>query len=159
MALGTKLRRSARATIRLTRRRASGKSLLRPRGPRFDCACARCRVPDIRSAPSRFWRRGFQYRPSASLTLTCLVRRCPRQCTSLTGFLISRPWRRSTRHLFRNLRRTKRTANTSGYFASRKAPSIRQDSPRTASINSRRWKQIHQVQRQVSRPSETPSSM
>jgi hypothetical protein len=40
-ASGTKLRVNSRATSRFTKRSASGKSLLRPRGPRFDCACAR----------------------------------------------------------------------------------------------------------------------
>ena len=38
------------------------------RGPRFDCACARCNVPDIGPAPSRRRRRGCQYRSSASHT-------------------------------------------------------------------------------------------
>src|SRR6185437_9518749 len=67
-ASGTKLRVNSRATSRFTRRLASGKSLLRPRRPRLDCACARCNVPDLRPAPSRFWRTGFQYRSSASHT-------------------------------------------------------------------------------------------
>jgi len=67
-ASGTKLRFSSLATSRFTKRSASGKSLLRPRRPRFDCACARCSVPDIRPAPSRFWHIGFQYRSSAPQT-------------------------------------------------------------------------------------------
>ena len=44
---GTKLRISSFATNRFTRRSASGKSFLSPRRPRFDCACARCKVPDF----------------------------------------------------------------------------------------------------------------
>jgi len=39
------------ARCRFTRRSASGKSLLRPRRPRLDCACARCSVPE-----QRLWR-------------------------------------------------------------------------------------------------------
>jgi hypothetical protein len=61
-------RRNSLATSRFTRRSASRKSLLRPRGPRLDCACAKCSVPDLRLAPSRFSRSGFQYRSSASQT-------------------------------------------------------------------------------------------
>src|SRR5215469_3449692 len=67
-ASGTKLNVSSRATSRLTRRSASTKSLFRPRRPRLDCACARCSVPDLRRAPSRFSRIGFQYRSSAPQT-------------------------------------------------------------------------------------------
>jgi len=67
-ASGTKLRVNSLATNRFTRRSASAKSLLRPRRPRFDCACAKCNVPDLRLAPSRFWRSGFQYRSNASHT-------------------------------------------------------------------------------------------
>src|SRR6267143_6315824 len=67
-ASGTKLKVNSRATSRLTRRSASRKSFLRPRGPRFDCACARCSVPDLRLTPSRFSRSGFQYRSNASQT-------------------------------------------------------------------------------------------
>ncbi len=52
---GTKLRINSLATNRFSRRSASTKSLLRPRRARFDCACARCRVPDIGRAPSPFW--------------------------------------------------------------------------------------------------------
>src|SRR5215471_15906442 len=65
---GTKLNVSSWATSRFTRRSASTKSLLRPRRPRLDCACARCNVPDLRFAPSRFSRSGFQYRSSVSQT-------------------------------------------------------------------------------------------
>ncbi len=36
--------------------------------PRLDCACAKCNVPDLRLAPSRFSRSGFQYLSSASHT-------------------------------------------------------------------------------------------
>ena len=46
-ASGTKLRMSSLATSRFTRRSASAKSFLRPRRARFDCACARGRVPDV----------------------------------------------------------------------------------------------------------------
>ncbi|MGB9159982.1 MAG: hypothetical protein WCB72_11085, partial [Candidatus Sulfotelmatobacter sp.] len=38
-----------------------GKSLLRPRRPRLDSACAKCNVPDFRLAPSRVSHIGFQY--------------------------------------------------------------------------------------------------
>ena len=65
---GTKLRTNSRATSRFTRRSASTKSLLRPRRPRLDSACARCNVPDFRLAPSRFSQIGFQYRSSAPHT-------------------------------------------------------------------------------------------
>src|SRR5712691_249036 len=65
---GTKLKVNSRATSRFTRRSASGKSLLRPRRPRLDSACARCNVPDLRLAPSRFSRTGFQYLSSAAQT-------------------------------------------------------------------------------------------
>jgi len=41
-ASGTKLSVSSRATSRFTKRSASTKSLLRPRRPRLDSACARC---------------------------------------------------------------------------------------------------------------------
>src|SRR5436853_3365087 len=67
-AAGTQLRVNSWATSRFTRRSASGKSLLRPRRPRLDCACARCNVPDLRFAPSRFSRIGFQYLSSAPHT-------------------------------------------------------------------------------------------
>ena len=67
-ASGTKLRVSSRATSRFTRRSASTKSLLRPRRPRLDSACARCNLPDLRFAPSRFSHKGFQYLSSASHT-------------------------------------------------------------------------------------------
>src|SRR5438128_2241293 len=67
-ASGTKLRLNSFATSRFTRRSASGKSFLRPRGPRFDCACARWSVPDIGPVPSRFWPLGFQYCSSAPQT-------------------------------------------------------------------------------------------
>lgn len=67
-AWGTKLRLNSCATSRFTRRSASGKSFLRPRGPRFDCACARWSVPDIGPVPSRFWPVGFQYCSSAPQT-------------------------------------------------------------------------------------------
>src|SRR6266481_4291855 len=67
-ASGTKLRVSSRATSRFTRRSASTKSLLRPRRPRLDSACARCNLPDLRLAPSRFSRNGFQYLSSAPHT-------------------------------------------------------------------------------------------
>src|SRR5437899_2745415 len=67
-ASGTKLRLNSFATSRFTRRSASGKSFLRPRGPRFDCACARCNVPDIGPVVSRFWPLGFQYCSSAPQT-------------------------------------------------------------------------------------------
>jgi hypothetical protein len=67
-ASGTKLRINSRATSRFTKRSASGKSLLRPRRPRLECACARCNVPDLRLAPSRFSHIGFQYFSSASHT-------------------------------------------------------------------------------------------
>ena len=50
-ASGTKLRLSSSATSRFTRRSASAKSFLRPRGPRFDCACARCRRSRRRTSP------------------------------------------------------------------------------------------------------------
>ena len=53
-ASGTKLKINPWDTSRFTRRSASKKSLLRPRRPRFDKACAKCSVPDIFSAPSRF---------------------------------------------------------------------------------------------------------
>ena len=56
------------AANRFTRRSASGKSFLRPRRPRFDCACARCKVPDFGPALSRSWQIGFQYRSSAPQT-------------------------------------------------------------------------------------------
>src|SRR6184192_1424127 len=65
-ASGTKLKVNSRATSRFTRRLASGKSLLRPRRPRLDSACARCNVPDFRLAPSRVSHIGFQYLSSAS---------------------------------------------------------------------------------------------
>jgi len=67
-ASGTKLRVSSFATSRFTKRSASGKSFLRPRVPRFDCACARWSVPDIGRASSRFWQGGFQYCSSAPQT-------------------------------------------------------------------------------------------
>src|SRR5882724_3300812 len=67
-ASGTKLRVNSRATSRFTKRSASGKSLLRPCRPRLDCASAKCSVPDLRRAPSRFSRIGFQYLSSASHT-------------------------------------------------------------------------------------------
>jgi hypothetical protein len=65
-ASGAKLNVSSRATSRFTRRSASGKSLLRRRRPRLHCARARCIVPDLRRAPSRFSRIGFQYRSQCS---------------------------------------------------------------------------------------------
>src|SRR5208283_1009547 len=67
-ASGTKLSVSSRATSRFTKRSASTKSLLRPRRPRLDSACARCNVPDLRLAPSRFSQSGFQYLSSVSHT-------------------------------------------------------------------------------------------
>jgi hypothetical protein len=39
----------------LTRRLASRKSFLRPRGPRFDCACASCNVADSPEFVGNFW--------------------------------------------------------------------------------------------------------
>src|SRR5215472_2021657 len=54
-ASGTKLRTSSLATSRFTKRSASRKSFLRPRRPRFDCACARCSVPEVECAPCRSW--------------------------------------------------------------------------------------------------------
>jgi len=65
-ASGTKLKISSCDISRFTKRSASRKSLLRPRRPRLDKACARCRVPDIRLALSRFSQIGFQYRSSVS---------------------------------------------------------------------------------------------
>src|SRR5256885_6326517 len=67
-ASGTKLSVSSRATSRFTKRSASTKSLLRPRRPRLDSACARCNVPDLRLAPSRFSQSGFQYLSNVSHT-------------------------------------------------------------------------------------------
>ena len=55
---GTKLKVSSCATRRFTNR--SGKSFLRPPGPRFDWAWARWSVPASRGAPSRARRRGRQ---------------------------------------------------------------------------------------------------
>src|ERR1019366_8139218 len=55
-------------TSRFSKRSASRKSLLRPRRPRLDKACARWSVPDIRPAPSRFSQLGFQYCSSAPQT-------------------------------------------------------------------------------------------
>src|SRR5262249_16857677 len=49
-ASGTKLKVNSWATSRFTRRSASGKSLLRPRRPRLDSACAKCNFPDFRLA-------------------------------------------------------------------------------------------------------------
>jgi hypothetical protein len=40
----------------------------RPCRARFDWACARCSVPDIDPAPSRFLHVGFQYCSSAAQT-------------------------------------------------------------------------------------------
>jgi hypothetical protein len=57
-ASGTKRRVSSFAISHFTRRSAPGRSFLRACGPRFDCACARCSVPDIGTAPSRFWQVG-----------------------------------------------------------------------------------------------------
>src|SRR5438105_7854059 len=51
-------------TNRFTKRSASRKSFLRPRRPRLDKACARCRLPDMWPASSRFSQIGFQYRSS-----------------------------------------------------------------------------------------------
>src|ERR1700738_2471469 len=65
---GHKAQSYSRPTSRFTRGSASTKSLLRPRRPRLDSACARCNVPDLRLAPSRFSRIGFQYLSSASHT-------------------------------------------------------------------------------------------
>src|SRR5438034_1379960 len=67
-ASGTKLKVSSWATSRFTSRSASRKSVLRPRRPRLDSACAKCNVPDFRLAPSRFSQIGFQYRSSAPHT-------------------------------------------------------------------------------------------
>jgi hypothetical protein len=67
-ASGTKLKVNSRATSRFTKRSASRKSFLRPRRPRLDSACAKCNVPDLRLAPSRFLRIGFQYFSSAPHT-------------------------------------------------------------------------------------------
>ena len=50
------------------RRSASGKSFFRPAAPRFDCACARCKAPDIGPAPECSRRLGFQIRSSAAHT-------------------------------------------------------------------------------------------
>jgi hypothetical protein len=61
---------SSLATSRFTKRSASGKSFLRPRRPRFDCACAKCSTPEVGPMPSRFWQTGFQYRSSAPHTGT-----------------------------------------------------------------------------------------
>src|SRR5215472_3966634 len=47
-ALGTKLKVSSSDTSRLIKRSQSAKSFFRPRRPRFDNACARCRVPRLR---------------------------------------------------------------------------------------------------------------
>ena len=65
---GTKLKVSSCATRRFTNRSASGKSFLRPPGPRFDCAWARWSVPASRGAPSRARRRGRQCCSRASHT-------------------------------------------------------------------------------------------
>src|SRR5499427_275933 len=67
-ASGTKLKISSWEINRFTRRSASRKSFLRPRRPRLDKACARCRAPDMRPAPSRLSQLGFQYRSSAPHT-------------------------------------------------------------------------------------------
>ena len=67
-ASGTKLKVSSCATRRFTNRSASGKSFLRPPGPRFDCAWARWSVPASRGAPLRARRRGRQCCSSASHT-------------------------------------------------------------------------------------------
>ena len=67
-ASGTKLKVSSCATRRFTNRSASGKSLLRPPGPRFDCAWARWSVPASGGAPSRARRCGRQCCSSASHT-------------------------------------------------------------------------------------------
>ena len=67
-ASGTKLKVSSCATRRFTNRSASGKSFLRPPGPRFDCAWARWSVPASRGALSRARRRGRQCCSSASHT-------------------------------------------------------------------------------------------
>ena len=67
-ASGTKLKVSSWATRRFTNRSASGKSFLRPPGPRFDCAWARWSVPASRGAPSRARRRGRQCCSRASHT-------------------------------------------------------------------------------------------
>ena len=67
-ASGTKLKVSSCATRRFTNRSASGKSLLRPPGPRFDCAWARWSVPASRGALSRARRWGRQCCSRASHT-------------------------------------------------------------------------------------------
>jgi hypothetical protein len=54
LALGTKLKISSPDTSRLIKRSQSTKSFLRPRRPRFDKACARCRLPDFGPAVFRF---------------------------------------------------------------------------------------------------------
>src|SRR6266550_3024436 len=107
-ASGTKLRISSFATSRFTKRSASGKSLLRPRRPRFDCACARWSVPDIGPAPSRFWQLGFQCRSSAPQTgfqycavdsittssTSCSISHAAsnRNCSGLLPYLIRSNW-------------------------------------------------------------------
>jgi len=65
---GTKLKTSSSEIRRFTRRSASRKSFFRPRRPRLDKACARCNVPDIRAAPSRFRLTGRQCCSSAAQT-------------------------------------------------------------------------------------------
>ncbi len=72
---GTKLKVSSCATRRFTNRSASGKSFLRPPGPRFDCAWARWSVPASRGAPSRVRRRGRPCCSRASQTGRQVLRR------------------------------------------------------------------------------------
>jgi len=62
---GTKLKTSSCDTSRFTNRSASRKSVLHPRRPRWDKACARCSVLDIRPASSHPLQIGLQYPSSA----------------------------------------------------------------------------------------------
>ena len=69
---------------------------MRPRGPRFDCACARWSVPDIEPVPSRFWPVGFQYCSSAPQTgfQYCAVDSITTSstCCSISQFASNRRW-------------------------------------------------------------------
>ncbi len=81
---GTKLSTSSCAISRFTSRSASRKSFLRPRCPRLDCACARCRFPASGPASSRLRQAGCQYRSSVFHTgrQYCAVDSMTASCTS-----------------------------------------------------------------------------